>query len=118
MKLLFDQNISYRILKILLDRFDGSIHIRAAGLDNATDHFIWKYAKDHAFTIVTFDSDFSDIATVRGHPPKVIWLRLKDTSTRNIVKVMSVQADMIADFISDPANSEIACLELRDIDAV
>jgi len=117
-RLLFDQNISYRILKKLSDQFEGSIQVRTAGLEDTSDRQIWDYAKGQKLTIVTFDSDFSDIATVRGHPPKIIWLRLQDTSTKNIVRIMSEKLNVIVDFVSNPAYDSIACLELNDIDVV
>ena len=40
------------------------------GLENSSDKQIWEYAKEHDFTIVTFDGDFYDFSLVWGHPPK------------------------------------------------
>ncbi len=62
MKLLFDLNISFRIVNKLRDVFQDSTQVRDAGLENATDTEIWNYAKDHGFAIVTFDTDFYDLA--------------------------------------------------------
>ncbi len=62
MKLLFDLNISFRIVNKLRDVFQDSTQVRDAGLGNATDTEIWNYAKDHGFAIVTFDTDFYDLA--------------------------------------------------------
>lgn len=59
MKLLFDQNISFRILRKLPEAYSGSSHIKTEGLMNASDYEIWEFAKLHQFTIVTQDSDFS-----------------------------------------------------------
>jgi predicted nuclease of predicted toxin-antitoxin system len=68
-KLLFDQNISYRILGQLSEIFSESCQVRMAGLENESDLSIWQYAKDKGFTIVTFDADFYDITLLRGCPP-------------------------------------------------
>ena len=38
MKLLFDQNISFRILRLLPDCFAGCRQVRAVGLSNHSDH--------------------------------------------------------------------------------
>ena len=47
---------------------------------------IWEYAKNNNFCIVTFDADFVDIATIKGHPPKIIWLRTGNMTTENIAQ--------------------------------
>ena len=61
MKLLFDQNISFRIIKKLSDSFYDSRHVSIEGLTNASDLEIWKHAKDNDFTIVSQDSVFVEI---------------------------------------------------------
>ncbi len=66
MKLLFDQNISFRILKLLGKFFPDSNQVRGLGLENKTDIEIWGFARKEGFTIVTFDSDFCDIANLNG----------------------------------------------------
>ncbi len=75
MKLLFDQNLSHRLVKLLDDLFPGSQHVRALGLAEADDLAIWEYAVAHDFIIVTQDSDYSDWNKLRGAPPKIVWLR-------------------------------------------
>jgi predicted nuclease of predicted toxin-antitoxin system len=37
MKLLFDQNISYRIVKKVSDKFSGCLHVSSCGLNDAED---------------------------------------------------------------------------------
>lgn len=55
MNLLFDQNISFRIINKIEDIFPGSISVRELGYDNPQDFDIWKYAKSNNFSIVTFN---------------------------------------------------------------
>ena len=45
MKLLFDQNISFRIVKKILHQFPLAKQVRELGLDNATDRSIWNFQK-------------------------------------------------------------------------
>lgn len=45
MKLLFDQNLSPRLPRLLVDLYPDSVHIREIGLRDATDTQIWEYAK-------------------------------------------------------------------------
>ena len=56
------------------------------GLHNRNDAEIWQFAKQNGFTIVTFDADFFDISILRGHPPKVIWLRTGNLATSEIAE--------------------------------
>lgn len=72
MKLLFDQNISYRITKILSKSFPAAKHISQVGLLDTSDMEIWEYARQHEYSIVTFDSDYYDLSIVKGCPPKII----------------------------------------------
>ena len=60
MKLLFDQNISFRIIKKVEDFLPSSSQVRLLGLENSNDIDIWEFAKAHDFNIVTFDTDFYD----------------------------------------------------------
>ena len=96
MKLLFDENISYRILKKLDSEFSDSITIRGK-----TDNEIWEYAKKNDFSIVTFDEDFYDIQTLRGAPPKIIWLRCGNSTTENIAILLNSQKKKILQFLED-----------------
>ena len=75
MKLLFDQNVSPRLVADLSDMYPGSVHVRDVGLARANDAAIWSYARDHGLTIVSKDSDFHQVSFLRGPPPKVIWIR-------------------------------------------
>lgn len=109
MKLLFDQNLSFKLSERLGDLFPGSIQVRLAGLDTADDMAIWNFAKSGAFTIVTQDSDFADMASLYGPPPKVIWLRCGNQTTEFIEKLLRNHARAAHAFEPD---TEVACWEL------
>ena len=53
MKLLFDQNLSPRLVNMLADLFPESDHVFSLGLDRSPDLEIREYARQNAFTIVT-----------------------------------------------------------------
>jgi len=76
MRLLFDHNLSPRLVRGLADRYSDTTHVFLVGLDRASDMAVWTYAQTNDYMIVTKDSDFSDVSVLRGFPPKVIWLRL------------------------------------------
>jgi len=98
MKLLFDQNISYRISRIVRNAFPDCGHVKEVGLENKTDVEIWEFAKENDFTVVTFDADFYDLSLVRGIPPKIIWLRSGNTSTLNISHLLNEKKELIEGF--------------------
>lgn len=113
MKLLFDQNISFRITEKVCSFFPNSKHIKNIGLTDASDFEIWKYAKIHDFTIITFDADFADIAYIKGCPPKIVWLRTGNMTTNAIVEIIEKHNTTLKEFLEEPAYKEIACLEIE-----
>jgi len=86
--LLFDQNISPRLVDRLADIYPDSAHVSTIGLGNAFDIEIWQYAHDNDYIIVTKDADFSEFAVVKGSPPKVIWIRRGNCSTQEIETIL------------------------------
>ena len=114
MKLLLDQNISFRITSKIQDLFPDSKQVRDLGLENSKDSFLWNYAKENNYCIVTFDGDFYDLGLIKGSSPKVIWLRLGNTSTQNIEIVLRKNYDLIKTFLTDPNYSEVGCLEINN----
>lgn len=113
MKLLFDQNISFRIISKIEANFPEAKQVRQLGIENYSDVEIWKYAKENKFTIVTFDADFFDLSNFKGYPPKIIWLRFGNTKTDFLADIINSRNAIIKDFISSAAYSEIACLEIK-----
>jgi predicted nuclease of predicted toxin-antitoxin system len=84
MKLLFDQNISYKVVINLTSIFEDCKRVKELALENKTDREIWQYTKNNGFTIVTFEADFHELATIFGHPPKIIWLRTGNINTTEL----------------------------------
>lgn len=112
MKFLFDQNISQRILKILPDNYGGSSHVKNEGLINATDKQIWEFAKKNNFIIVTQDSDFNELNSLLGFPPKIIWIRSGNLKTQVIIDLLISQYHEIQQFIED---ENYGCFEILKI---
>lgn len=109
MKLLFDHHLSRKLVARIADCFPASSHVVFHGLDQADDRIIWAFAATHDFVIVTKDSDFNDVATIHGVPPKVIWLRMGNCSTAHIEQALRKNQGVIAQFVQarDPAVLEI-----------
>ena len=88
MKLLFDQNISPRILKKLSLEYNECQQVRFLGLEDASDCQIFAYAKYNGYTIVTFDSDFVDLSALKGSPPKIIYLNTGNLTTHHVSELI------------------------------
>ncbi len=108
-KLLFDQNLSFKLCARLADLFPGSDQARLLGLDRASDPTLWAHAREHGFALVTQDADFAEMAALYGPPPKVIWLRAGNQPTAAVEDTLRRNQLLIHDFNRDP---EAACLEL------
>ncbi|GDX11775.1 hypothetical protein LBMAG57_35470 [Verrucomicrobiota bacterium] len=80
MRLLFDQNLSPRLPRLLHDIFPDSIHVREVALHESGDSLVWDYAKENGYLIVSKDTDFQQRSLLLGAPPKFIWLRLGNCS--------------------------------------
>lgn len=108
-KLLFDQNLSYRIIKQIEHLFPDSSHVKVLQLDQADDLTVWQYAKDNDFHIVSKDTDFNNINTIYGFPPKIIWLRTGNIATHEIIKLFRKKNEVIHSFLD---NDQTGLLEL------
>jgi predicted nuclease of predicted toxin-antitoxin system len=105
MKLLFDQNLSNRLVAALAVLYPDSQHVRTLGMSAADDDEIWRYARENQLVIVSKDSDFYHRSMLLGHPPKVVWMRLGNCTTAQIIlRLQARQADILA-FNEDEAAS-------------
>ena len=108
MKLLFDQNMSHRLVGQLAAEFPGSAHVRDAGLAAAPDPDVWVSAAANGFVIVSKDTDFQQRALLYGHPPKVIWARLGNCPTSAVATLHRARIADIQAFEADPLASFLA----------
>lgn len=103
MRLLFDQNLSPRLVGRLADLYPGSSHVRDAGLAAAEDETIWTYAAAGEYAIVTKDDDFRQRSFLRGAPPRVIWVKLGNCTTAEIEAALRARHADVRAFAADPA---------------
>jgi predicted nuclease of predicted toxin-antitoxin system len=101
--LLFDQNLSPQLTKLLSDLFPGSLHVRELGMEEASDPKILEYARQHGAAVVSKDSGFGRWASSRPGSPKIIWVRLGNCSTARIADALRRHAIRIQQLASDPA---------------
>jgi predicted nuclease of predicted toxin-antitoxin system len=107
MKLLFDQNLSPRLVRLLADIYPDSIHVREVGLRDADDLAIWQYAKVQGYAVVSKDSDFQQRSLLHGAPPKFIWLRVGNCTVKRIESLLRSHSAAIHTFNLDESKSHL-----------
>lgn len=110
MKLLFDENISFKLCKKLKDIYPDSSHVRFLHLENTDDFEIWRFAKEHEYIIVTQDSDFNDFGLLKGFPPYVIWIKSGNSSIDELEGILRKHSIRIRDFIE---NQSLGIIEIE-----
>jgi predicted nuclease of predicted toxin-antitoxin system len=101
MKLLFDENLSPQLVRLLGEQFSGSAHVRDVGLKAADDATVWKYAQENGLIICSKDSDLHQRSFLLGHPPKVVWVRLGNCSTADVEKLLRKHSTAMEAFAAD-----------------
>jgi predicted nuclease of predicted toxin-antitoxin system len=84
MRLLFNQNISFRIIERIKFHFPYATHVRDLGLEFSGDSEIWDFARGNDYFIITLDYDFKKLAERYGHPPTIILLRTYNFKTSEL----------------------------------
>ena len=103
--LLFDENLSPQLPRLVAALFPGGVHVRDVGLARADDSAVWEYAQVHGLSVVTKDDDFRQRGFLYGAPPKVIWVHLGNCRTADVVALVSARAAVIRAFLVDPTSS-------------
>lgn len=105
MKLLLDENLSFRVLPGIMDLYPGSVHVADLGLQQSSDAAVWDRARRDGFVIATKDDDFQRLSLLKGHPPKVISLDVGNCPTGHIIHLLRSHRDDLVRFGDDPDSS-------------
>ncbi|MFD0751504.1 DUF5615 family PIN-like protein [Mucilaginibacter calamicampi] len=108
MRLIADENISWRLKKLIPD-WDILPVNEITPFERLSDSMIWRFAKSNNYTIVTFDEDFSELQNLFSFPPKIVWLRTGNVATHEIARILKKHESKITDFVAD---KETGILEL------
>jgi predicted nuclease of predicted toxin-antitoxin system len=111
-KILIDQNISFKLKYAIKDQFPKSLHVSDVNLNDSSDDEIWQFARENDFTILTYDADFFDLSLIYGHPPKIIWIRNGNLSTQMVISLFIMNKAKISSFIENVLDDAPSCLEL------
>ena len=102
MKLLFDHNLSHKLVRLLADIFPDSTQTKLLGFGQADDLTLWRFAGANGLMVVSFDRDFADLASWRGAPPKVIWLRCGNSTVMEVERLLRANFADIQAFHAHP----------------
>ncbi len=109
MKILLDQNISFKLKYSFAIFFKEVRHVSDFSLQNSNDIDIWNFAERNGYAILTYDADYFDLSIINGHPPKVIWVRVGNLSTKQLTDILQEQINEIIYFLNDESTS---CIEI------
>ncbi|MDP2795448.1 MAG: DUF5615 family PIN-like protein [Sulfurisoma sp.] len=76
-RLLFDENLSPRLVGLLAEPFPESTHIDDAGLHGCSDGDVWNYSRDHGFVLVSKDNDFRQLSFLRDADAALLTLQME-----------------------------------------
>jgi predicted nuclease of predicted toxin-antitoxin system len=101
MRLLFDENLSPRLVGLLASAYPGSQHVDSIGLRGQPDRAIRDYAREHSLIIVSKDNDFRQLSFLLGPPPKVIWLAVGNAGTQAIARLLLTRLETVREYWDD-----------------
>lgn len=104
MKLLLDENLSYRIVRLISAKVEV-VHCSAVTLLHASDRGMWEYAAANQLLLVTKDDDFRQLAVKEGFPPKIVWLNVGNARTTEIAQLLLNHLKHLEAFANDPDSS-------------
>jgi predicted nuclease of predicted toxin-antitoxin system len=109
MKLLLDENISWKLVKMLSPIYGDCCHVDLIGLGApADDFYIWNYALDNKYIIVTKDKDFRTLLEMKGFPPKIVLLKIGNKNSKELLDLLI----KIKPLIEDLENNDYGLLEI------
>jgi len=84
-KYLIDVNLPSRFSVWASEDYEHVVNIN----DELKDSEIWSYAKQNNLTIVTKDSDFSDMVIMNNPPPRVIHIKIGNLKMQEFHRLIS-----------------------------
>jgi len=107
-KLLFDENLSTRLVALLQADHPGSAHVEQLLGRARSDAEVWEYARSNGFAITSKDNDFRQRAFLLGPPPKVVWLSVGNAGTDVIAALVRARAGDLKRFEANPEEALLA----------
>lgn len=111
MRLLLDENVSWRLAAYLRPHCAAVLHVRDVGLDESPDTSIWRYAKQHGYDVLTKDEDFVRLVLAEGFPPRVVAVQNAQVPVRQLADFLLARLPQVEAFLGE--QQEFGMLLLR-----
>ena len=105
MKIWLDAHLSPAIAKFLNEEFFvEAVSLRSIGLRDSEDEAIFIKAREADVIFFTKDADFIELLERLGSPPKVVWLRVGNTSNQEMKRILSASFMNIVNLLESGNN--------------
>jgi predicted nuclease of predicted toxin-antitoxin system len=84
-RFLVDAQLPPALARWLVERGYVAEHVFDLGMARADDRAIWEYAIRVGAVIITKDDDFAERRTRTGGGPPIVWIRVGNTSRRELL---------------------------------
>ena len=111
MRLLLDENISWRLAAYLRPHCTALLHVRDIQLDNSPDTSIWRYARQHGYDVLTKDEDFLRLVLAEGFPPRVVAVQNAQVPVKELTAFLLARLPQLQSFLG--GQTEFGLLLLR-----
>ena len=111
MRLLVDENVSWRLAAYLRPHCEVVLHVRNIGLAESPDTSIWRYARQHGYDLLAKDEDFVRLVVAEGFPPRVVALQNAQVPVKMLAKFLLARLPQLEAFLGE--QTEFGMLQLR-----
>ena len=100
MRFLVDAQLPPALARWLAERGHTAEHLFDLGMAGADDRDVWAYALRLGAVIVTKDEDFAERRTRAGTGPSIVWIRVGNTSRRDLLTWFRFRLPAILDALN------------------
>jgi predicted nuclease of predicted toxin-antitoxin system len=85
---LLDENLSFRLKRLLAPTFPGIRHVSDLKLLSADDAEVMDAARREGLVLLSKDDDFLERVQASRHPVRLVWVRLGNVTTIEIADAL------------------------------
>jgi len=111
MRLLLDENGSWRLVAYLRPHGAAEWHGRAIGLRESPDTSSWRYARQHGYDVLTKEEDFVRLVLAEGFPPRVLAVQNAQVPVKELAAFLLARLPQLEAFLGE--QTEFGMLQLR-----
>jgi len=101
MRLLLDENISWRLPAYLRPHCTAVLHVQDIQLDSSPDTNIWRYARQHSYDVLTKDGDFLRLVLAEGFSPRVVAVQNAQVLVAKLAKFLLMRLPQPEAFVGE-----------------